>query len=85
MSFQLRIIQSGTYLIRTRGEGAGGAQAGVELFSLPFMRPASGADSLYSLSSGDYLFVLKSEQAQSVRFCITPEADRAGCLGLSEE
>ena len=49
------------------------------------MRPASGADSLYSLSSGDYLFVLKSEQAQSVRFCITPEADRAGCLGLSEE
>jgi hypothetical protein len=85
LSFQLRIIQSGKYLIRTRGEGAGGAPAAAELFSLPFMRPVSGADFLYSLPSGDYLFVLDSEQAQIVRFCITPEADRAGCLGLNEE
>jgi hypothetical protein len=44
-----------------------------------------GKESLYSLSAGDYLFVVKSEQVQSVRFCISPEDEGDNCLQMIRE
>jgi len=82
LSFQLRIIQSGKYLIRTAGEMT---SISAELFSLPSMRRVLGADSLYSLSAGDYLLVLKSDRAQTVRYCIAPEAAGEECLRVLQE
>jgi hypothetical protein len=77
LSLQLRIIQSGRYVIR-----AGGLVAPVstEVFSLPSMRPIRSADSLYPLSAGDYLLVVKTDQAQRVRYCVATEAAGEGCL-----
>ena len=85
LSFQLRIIQSGTYIIRTQGVRGNASSATVELFSLPSMRPVMGKDSLYSLSAGDYLFIVKSEQVQPVRFCISPEDEGENCLQMIRE
>ncbi|MBN2553623.1 MAG: hypothetical protein JXB06_12680 [Spirochaetales bacterium] len=84
LAFQLRIIQSGRYFIRSRG-AAGGASVTVDLYSLPAMRAVRGSESLYSLSAGDYLFVLKSDQAQPVRYCIAPEAAGDECLRMLQE
>ncbi|UCF97214.1 MAG: hypothetical protein JSV89_18885 [Spirochaetaceae bacterium] len=84
MAFKLRIIQSGRYLVRSRGD-SGGAMVAVELFSLPSMRSVQGADSLYNLSAGDYLFILKSNQVQRIRYCIAPEAAGEDCLRLIQE
>jgi len=85
LSFQLRIIQSGTYIIRKQSVRGDAGSATVELFSLPSMRPVMGKDSLYSLSAGDYLFVVKSEQVQHVRFCISPEDEGDNCLQMIRE
>jgi hypothetical protein len=85
LSFQLRIIQSGTYIIRKQGVGGNAGSAMVDLFSLPSMRPVMGKDSLYSLSAGDYLFVVKSEWIQPVRFCIFPENEGDSCLQMIRE
>jgi len=85
LSFQLRIIQSGNYIIRKQGVRGDAGSATVELFSLPSMRPVTGKDSLYSLSAGDYLFVVKSEQVQPVRFCISPEHEGENCLEMIRE
>lgn len=82
LSFQLRIIQSGRYLIRT---GDGVTSVSAEVFNLPSMRPIRGADSLYSLSAGDYLLVLKSNQTRRVRYCIAPEAAAEECLRMMQE
>jgi hypothetical protein len=82
LSFQLRIIQSGRYLIRA---GGGMTSVTAEVFSLPSMRPVRGADSLYSLSAGDYLLILKSDRAQRVRYCIAPEAAGEECLSIIRE
>jgi hypothetical protein len=82
LSFQLRIIQSGRYLIRAAG---GMTSISAELFSLPSMRRVPGADSLYSLSAGDYLLLLKSDRAQKIRYCIAPEATGEECLGRLQE
>jgi hypothetical protein len=85
LSFQLRIIQSGNYVIRKQVVRGIAGSATVELFSLPSMRPVMGKESLYSLSAGDYLFVVKSEQVQSVRFCISPEDEGDNCLQMIRE
>jgi hypothetical protein len=85
LSFQLRIIQSGTYIIRKQGVRGDAGSATVELFSLPSMQPVMGKDSLYSLSAGDYLFVVKSEQVQPVRFCVSPEDEGDNCLQMIRE
>jgi hypothetical protein len=82
LSFQLRIIQSGRYLIRAAG---GLTAVSAQVFNLPSMRPIRGADSLYSLSAGDYLLILKSDQAQRVRYCIAPEAAGEECLRMRAE
>jgi len=82
LSFQLRIIQSGRYLVRAAG---GRASVSAELFNLPSMRPILGADSLYSLSAGDYLLILKSDRAQRIRYCIAPEAAGEECLRVLQE
>jgi hypothetical protein len=84
LSFQLRIIQPGRYLIRAQG-AAGRAPVAAELFSLPSMRALRGADSLYSLSAGDYLLVLKSDQPQTVRFCVAAENEAEECLRLNRD
>lgn len=85
LSFQLRIIQSGNYIIRKQGVRGDAGSTTVELFSLPSMRPVMGKDSLYSLSAGDYLFIVKSEWAQPVRFCISPEDEGDNCLQMIPE
>jgi hypothetical protein len=82
LSFQLRIIQSGRYLVRA---GGGRASISAELFNLPSMRPIRGTDSLYSLSAGDYLLILKSDRSQRIRYCITPEAAGEECLRVIQE
>ena len=82
MSFQLRIIQSGGYLIRAAGAAA---SVSVQVFGLPTMRPVGGADSLYRLSAGDYLLILKSDRAQRIRYCIAPEDSREECLRTLQE
>jgi hypothetical protein len=82
LSYQLRVIQSGGYLVRAAGSAD---TVSVELFNLPSMRPVRGADSLYSLSAGDYLLVLKSEQPQTVRYCIAPESAAEQCLRSIQE
>jgi hypothetical protein len=82
LSLQLRIIQSGKYLIRAAGALT---PVSAEVFNLPSMRPIRGADSLYSLSAGDYLLILKSAQNQPVRYCIAPEAAGEKCLGMMPE
>jgi hypothetical protein len=82
LCFQLRIIQSGRYLARAGGLAA---PVSTEVFSLPSMRPIRGAESLYSLSAGDYLLILKSDQQQRVRYCVAPEAAAAGCLREFQE
>jgi hypothetical protein len=85
LSFQLRIIQSGNYVIRKQGVRGDAGSATAELFSLPSMRPVTGKDSLYSLSAGDYLFVVKSKQVQPVRFCISSEDEGENCLQMIRE
>jgi hypothetical protein len=80
--FQLRVIQSGRYLVRAAGDAS---SVSVELFNLPSMRPLRGGDSMTSLSAGDYLLVLKSDQPQTVRYCITPESAADQCLPSIEE
>ena len=82
LSFQLRIIQSGGYLIRAAGAAA---SVSVQVFGLPTMRPVGGADSLYRLSAGDYLLILKSDRAQRIRYCIAPEDSREECLRTLQE
>ncbi len=88
LAFQLRVIRSGSYVIRAQGGGffgSSGAPVAVELYGLPTMRPVRGSDSLYSLSSGDYLLILKSDQARPVRFCVAPEDEAEGCLPATRE
>jgi hypothetical protein len=51
-----------------------------EVFSLPSMRPIRGTDSLYLLSAGDYLLILKSDREQSARYCVAPESAAEECL-----
>lgn len=82
LSFQLRIIQSGRYVI---GAAGGLTSVSAEVFNLPSMRSIRGADSLYSLSAGDYLLILKSDQTQRVRYCIAPEAAGEECLRMMQE
>ena len=76
LSLQLRIIQTGRYLIRASGQAAA---VSTQVFSLPSMRPTRGADSLYSLAAGDYLLILRSEQAQRIRYCVAPETAADEC------
>jgi hypothetical protein len=82
LSFQLRIIQSGAYLIRASGAAA---SVSVQVFGLPTMRPVGGADSLYRLSAGDYLLILKSDRTQRVRYCVAPEDSGEQCLRILQE
>jgi hypothetical protein len=81
-SFQLRIIQSGRYVIRTAGSDG---PVSTELFTLPSMRPVEDADSIYSLSAGDYLLIIKSGQAQQVSYCVAPESAAQTCFGMMQE
>lgn len=86
LAFQLRIIQSGRYIIRYRGDGGGVSSVSGQLFSLPAMRPAAvSEDSSSFLSAGDYLFVLRSDSVQPIRFCIAREEEGRACLeGIQE-
>jgi hypothetical protein len=87
--FQLRVIRSGSYVIRAQGAsffGSSEAPVAVELYGLPTMRPARGSGSIYSLSSGDYLLILKSsDQARPIRFCVAPEDEAEECLPATRE
>lgn len=85
LSYQLRIIQTGSYLIRSQGTEGRRSTVSAQVYSLPSMRPVRGPDSLYSLTAGDYLFILNSDQAQSVRFCIAPESAADECLRIIQE
>lgn len=76
LSLQLRIIQTGRYLIRAGGQTAA---VSTQVFSLPSMRQIRGADSLYSLPAGDYLLILRSEQAQRISYCVAPETAADEC------
>jgi hypothetical protein len=85
LPYQLRIIQSGKYVIRSRGTDGARSTVSTQVFSLPSMRPIRGGDSTYSLTAGDYLLVLHSEQRQRARFCVAPESAAAECLRLIQE
>jgi hypothetical protein len=76
LSLRLRIIQTGRYSIRAGGQAAA---VSADVFSLPSMRPVRGAESLYSLTAGDYLLVLKSDQAQRISYCVAPESAAEEC------
>ena len=78
---QLRILQAGRYLIRKQGLRA---PVEAQLYSLPAMKPLSSSGLGY-LAAGDYLLVLKGEEAQTVRYCVAAEAEAETCRRSVQE
>jgi hypothetical protein len=80
---QLRVFQSGRYLVAARnaGAGAGAGAPGVKVFSLPAMRlvKPSDTEALCSLSAGDYLVLISGERSGVIRLCVASESQAEVC------
>jgi hypothetical protein len=82
---QLRILQSGRYLVQAVPDSRPAAErTGSEalmLFALPAMRKLAGQESLFALSSGDYLISVSLDEygADSFALCVVPEAQAETC------
>ena len=58
----------------------------LEIFSLPNMERVKGrTESLFFLSTGDYLLALKNEVPERIRMCVAPEGTAGDCLSSSKE
>ncbi len=80
---KLRVLQSGNYIFKKQGEIN---PVALEIFSLPNMERVKGrTESLFFLSTGDYLLALKNEVPERIRMCVAPEGTAGDCLSSSKE